>query len=159
MEIYVTTTFWGPLTQDKFNVRTVDEKKTTEYKGFYEAGEWKFQMYEGNRLVLESRRVKLSGKRTFWGHQRYKILWEGKEIGILKRSFFRKELVFEGKNYPFPTLFRRSIDDLKLTFPLKSLIYRRNVKSICTATEPVKIMMAIAMTIFVWFTWNALPVD
>lgn len=159
MEIHVTTTFWGPLTQDKFLVRTIGEKGTKEYKCFYKAGEWGFQMFDEHKLILESRRVKLSRKKTFLGYQRYKILWQGNEIAILNKSYFKKELSFDGKSYPFPTLFKPYIDVLNLKFPLKVWIYRRNVKSICTSTEPLKIMLAIATTIFVWFTWNAVPAD
>ncbi len=159
MEIQVSTTFWGPLTQNKFFVRTIDEKGTKEYECSYEAGEWNFQMYAEGKLVLESQQLKLSGKKTFFGHQSYKILWEGREIGTLNKSYFKKEITFDGKSYPFPKLLKPSIDELNLKFPLRSLIYRRKVKSNCTSTEPTKIMLAIAITIFVWFTWNALPMD
>jgi len=159
MEIFVSTTFLGQLTQNKFFVRTIDEKGTKEYKCSYEAGEWNFQMYRDDKLILESQRIKLSGKKTFLGHQSYTIRWEGNEIGILNRSYFKKKLIFDGKSHPFPKLFKPSIDDLNLKFPLSIWIYRRNVKSNCTAAEPPKIMLAIATTVFVWFTWNALPAD
>jgi len=159
MEIHVYQTFLGPLTQNKFFVRTVAEKRTKEYKCSYRAGEWNFQMYSKDKLILESQQIKLSGKKTFMGHQSYRILWERKEIGILNKSYFKKELIFDGKSHPFPKLFKPSIDDLNLKFPLSTWIYRRKVKSNCTSTEPRKIMQAIAITVFVWFTWNALPAD
>lgn len=159
MEIHVSTTFWEPLAQDNFSVRTIDGNETNEYKCSYVAGEWQFQMYAGDKLILESKRIRLSGKKTFLGHQSYKILWDGNEIGILNRSYFKKELIFDGKRHPFPKLFKPSIDDLNLKFPLRTWISRRNVKSKCTSAEPRKIMLAIAVTIFVWLTWNALPAD
>lgn len=159
MEIHVSTTFLGPLTQNKFFVRTIDENGTKEYECSYESGEWKFQMYEEDKLILESQRIKLSAKKTFLGRQNYKILWERNEIGIVKRSYFKKEITFDGKNYLFPRLLKPSMDELNLKFPLRTWIYRRNVKSNCTSTETTKIMLAIAMTIFIWLTWNALPAD
>jgi hypothetical protein len=159
MEIHVSTTFLGTLTQNKFFVRTIDEKGTNEYECSYEAGEWNFQMSMDGKLILESQRIKLSGKKTFLGHQSYKLLWEGNEIGMFNRSYLKKEITFDGRSYSFPKLFKLSIADLGLKFPLRTWIYRRNVKSNCTSTEPTKIMLAIAMTIFVWFTWNALPAD
>ncbi len=48
---------------------------------------------------------------------------------------------------------------LGLEFPLRSLLYRRTVRSRCSSEVPVERMLAVAITIFVWFTWNALPAD
>ncbi len=159
MEIIVFQSFWGPLTQNKFFVKIIDERNTEEYKGSYDAGEWDFQLYKGDRLILESKKTKLLRKKLFLRYREYKIVWEGKEIGILKRSLGKKEIVTKNERYPFPGIFRRNIPQLRLTFPLSSLIYRRNVRAYCFATEPNKIMLAIAMTIYFWFTWNALPAD
>jgi hypothetical protein len=159
MEIHISTSFWDPLKQGNFSVKVIDQLKTVEYQGTYNEGEWAFKMFGKEKLFLESQRIKLSGKETFLGHQRYKILWEGNEIGILNKSYRKKEIIFDGKSHSFPKLFKPSINDLNLKFPLSTWIYRRNVKSYCTAVETRKIMLAIAMTIFIWFTWNALPAD
>lgn len=159
MEINVSTPFLGPLTQEKFSVKVIDRRDIKEYHGTYDAGEWAFKLFENEKLVLESQRVKLSGKETFFGHQRYKIIWEGIEIAFLNKSYLKKEIIFDEKHYSFPKLFKPSIYDLKLEFPLRTWIWRRKVKSYCTTTEPHKIMLAIAITILVWFTWNALPAD
>lgn len=159
MKIHVSTTFLGPLTQNTFFVKTTDEQETKEYRGVYEAGEWEFQLYAEDKLILESRRIKLSGGKTFLGHRRYKILWEGREIGVVNRSYFRKELIFDGESHPFPRLFNCSVEGLDLKFPLSAWVYRRKVTSECTSAEETRGMLAIATTIFVWFTWNALPAD
>jgi hypothetical protein len=159
VEIHVSTTFWEPLTQNKFIVRTIDEKGTKEYKCSYEAGEWNFKMYGEDKLILESQRIKLSGKETFLGRQEYRIIWEGKQIGILKKSFMNKQIIAGNECYPFPRLFRPNISALNLTFPFSALIWRRKVRSYCLETEPSTIMLSIAITIYVWFTWNAIPAD
>ena len=159
MEIIVFQTFWGPLTQDKFFVKTIDSKDSREYKGFYQAGEWNFQIYDGENLILESRIQKTLRQNYLFRYREYKIIWEGTEIGILKRSFRKKEIVTESESYPFPGLFRRKISHLNLIFPFSSWIYRRKVRAYCLATERNKVMLSIAMTVYFWFTWNALPAD
>jgi len=159
MEINVSTSFPGPLTQERFSVKIIDGRDVKKYKGTYDAGESAFKLFENEKIVLENQRVKLSGKKTFLGHQRYKISWEGKEIAFPNKSYLNRKIIFNEKHYSFPRLFKPSIYDLKLEFPLRTRIWRRKVKSFCTTTEPHKIMLAIAITIFVWFTWNALPAD
>jgi len=159
MEIHISTSFTGPLFQNKFFVGIIDEKGPKEYKGSYEAGEWCFKLYEEDKLILESQRIKLSGKEIFLGRQEYRIIWEGKEIGILKKKYIKKEIIAGTKCYPFPSLFRPKISLLNLAFPFRTWIWRRKVQSYCLATKPNLIMLSIAMTIYVWFTWNALPAD
>ena len=159
MEIIVFTSFLGKLTQEKFTVKVIDDPNIREFQGTYNAGEWAFKLFKNETLILESQRVKLPGKETFLGHQRYRIIWEGKEIAFLNKSYLKREVVFDEKNCPFPRLFKPSIDDLKLEFPLRTWIWRKTVKSYCTTTEQDKMMLAIAITIFMWFTWNALPAD
>ena len=159
MKIHISTSFWGPLKEENFFVKVIDQQQTVEYQGTYNAGEWAFKVFEKEKLFLESQRVKLSGKETFLGHQRYKILWDGNEIGICNKSYRKKEIVFDGKSHSFPKLFKPSIEELNLKFPLATWIYRRNVKSYCMAVETRKIMLAITITIFMWFTWNAVPAD
>ena len=159
MEIIVFTSFLGPLKQEKFTVKVIDGLNINEHHGIYNAGEWAFKLFKNETLVLESQRVKLPGKETFLGHQRYRIIWERTEIAFLNKSYLKREIIFDENNYSFPRLFKPSIDDLKLEFPLRTWIWRRTVKSYCTTTEQDKMMLAIAITIFVWFTWNALPAD
>lgn len=159
MEIHVSTTFLGPLSQDEFFVRTIDGKDLKEYKGTFEAGEWNFKLYVEDKLILESQRIKLTGKETFLEREEYRIIWQGKEIGLLKKSYMKKDIIAGNKCYPFPILFRPKISSLNLTFPFSTWIWRRKIRSYCLATEPKLIMLSIAVTIYVWFTWNALPAD
>lgn len=157
MRIRISTTFWFPLVQDTFFV-ALDERKKA-YIGRFRSGEWSFELYEGKTLVLASRRIKLPRKETFLGHQRYSIVWQDQEIARLHKSWFRKELFVGQACYRLPGLFHRDLPALCLTFPWWSLLWRRTVTSYCTASEPVTQMLAIAVTIFVWFTWNAVPAD
>lgn len=159
MDIHVFTTFLGPLTQDTFSVRTIDEHGTMEYTCSYEAGEWDFKMYGKDKLILESQRINLPGKDTFLGRREYRIIWEEKEIGVFKKSYMKKVIVAANTCYPFPGIFRPNIPELNLTFPFSALIWRRKVRSHCLAKESEKAMLSIALTIYVWFTWNALPAD
>jgi len=159
MEIQVTTTFLGPLTQNKFFVRLIDDRETREYKGKYEAGKWEFELFYEEKLILESREVKLPGKETFLGHQKYEVFFEGEELAVLNKSYLEKEIIFRDKSYSFPKLMKPSIPDLKLKFPLRTWVSRGTVKSNCRATRAHEIMLAIAITIFIWFTWNAIPAD
>ena len=114
MEINVSTSFLGPLTQEKFSVKIIDGGNMKEYQGTYDAGEWAFKLFENERLFLESQRVKLSGKETFLGHQRYRIIWEGMEIAFLNKSYRKRKITFNERHYSFPKLFKPSIYDLKL---------------------------------------------
>lgn len=157
MRIRITTTFWFPLVQDTFFV-ALDERKKA-YTGHYTSGEWSFELYENGILVLASRRIKLSRKETLLGHQRYRIIWQDQEIALLHKSWFRKELIVGQRRYLLPGLLHRDVPGLALTFPLKSLLWRWSVTSYCQATEPETLMLAIAATIFVWFTWGAVPAD
>lgn len=159
MQIIVSTHFWSPLTQNTFCVKIIDGNTKQEYRGFYEAGEWNFRIFKDDELILESRRLPLSGRKIFSGHKNYEILWEAKKLGILKKSYMRKEIIYGEYRLVIPGLFTPEIPELKLRFPLKSLIYRRTVRSICFASNRSEIMLAVAITIFVWFTWNALPAD
>ena len=159
MEIQVSTSFFGPLTQNKFFVRLVDDRETREFKGKYDAGEWKFELFDEKKLILESRKVKLSKKETFLGHQKYEVFFEGKELAVLNKSYLKKEIIFRRKSYSFPKIFRPSIEELKLKFPLRTWISRSTVKSSTWASDIQEIMLAIAITIFIWFTWNAVPAD
>lgn len=159
MEIHISTSFLGSFTQNKFVVKVTDHQNTKEYKGTYSAGEWAFKLYDDEKLIIESQREKLSGKHTFLGRQRYRIFWEGDEIGVLNKSYLGKTIIADDEQYSLPRLFRPYISALKLKFPLSVWIGRRKVKSYCDATESGKIMLAIAITIFVWFTWNAIPAD
>lgn len=77
MEIQVFSTFWNPLSQNKFFVKTIAKNATKEYKDSYHAGEWNFKIYDGD-----------------------KIIWEGEEIGILKRYGRKKEIITESELYP-----------------------------------------------------------
>ena len=104
MEIYISTSFLGPLTQSKFSVKVIDRQNTKEYEGTYNAGEWVLKLFEKEKLVLESQSVKLPGKETFLGHQRYEILWEGEQIAVLNKSYFKNRIVFNEKQYDFPKL-------------------------------------------------------
>ena len=159
MEIQVLATFWAPITQERFLVRLHERGVVEEYEGTYEPGRWDFKLHKNDAIVLESQRVKLSSRDTFFGRQQYKICFEGREIGVLKRSYFRKEVMCGERYYPFPTLFRRNIPGLQLKFPLGTWLWRRKVKSYCMADGTEKMMLSIAITIYIWFTWNAIPAD
>jgi len=159
MEIQVSTSFLGHFTQNKFFVRLIDDRETREYKGKHEAGKWEFELFDEEKLILESREVKLSGKKIFLGHQKYEVFFEGKELAVLNKSYLKKEIIFRDKSYPFPKLLKPSIPELKLEFPLKTWVSRGTVKSNCRAEDAQEIMLAVTITIFIWFTWNALPAD
>ncbi|WP_457571419.1 hypothetical protein [Desulfovulcanus sp.] len=158
MEIQVHTNFLGPLTQ-KFFVKAIDDKKSKEYKCAKETDDWDFKMYEENKVILESKRIKLSKKETFWGHQEYEIIYKEKAIGIFKKKYFYKEIVVGEKRFPFPTLLRRNISGLNLQFPFTIWIWRRKVKSYCQTSEENILMLSVAMTIYIWFTWNRIGAD
>lgn len=159
MEIQVSTSFLGSITQDKFSVKTIDHQNTKEYEGTYNAGEWAFKLFEEERIVLESQRVKLPGKETFLGHEQYNIFYNGEQIAVLKKSYLKRHVIFNEKQYDLPKLFKPSISELRLTFPTSTWIGRRKVKSYCTAVESDKIMLGIAITIFMWLTRNAISAD
>lgn len=160
MKIIVSTSFLGIITQNKLSVKTVDEFRSIEYSGTYHAGEWEFKLFNNeNKIVLESKREKLPKKQTFLGRQQYTLLWEGREMASVKKSYFKREVVHNEKHLPFPGLFKRSIPEIGLKFPISALLYRRKVKSYCSSKEIEDIMLSIAMTIFTWFTWNAIPAD
>jgi len=97
---------------------------------------------------------KSSQKESITGLQEYDIIYNKKVIGTFKKRFLKKEIIADEKKFPFPRLFNRNISGLNLEFPFSCWIWRREVKSYCYATDPNIIMLSIAMTIYVWLTWN-----
>lgn len=159
MDIKVSTTFWGPLYQNRFSLITRDEKSETTYTGFFEAGDWNFELVAEDEVFLESRRKDLPGRQAFLGRREYEIFRQGRKIGELKRSYLKKELWSDGFRCSFPGIFNPRLSHLGLNFPFRTWVSRREVQSRCQAEEPKLVMLSIAMTIYVWFTWNALPAD
>lgn len=93
------------------------------------------------------------------GHKKYRIFSGEEELCCVNKSLFKKEISVDEQGYSFPGVLRRSISELELSFPLWSLLWRRRVKSYCVSNNQRKLMLAVAITILVWLTWNALPAD
>lgn len=159
MKICVFSTFWNPLKQDTFTAQIKHEQQVIEYRGEYEAGSWSFKLFDESGLILESRQKTLPKRETFLGHQDYQILLKGSELADLNRRYTGKRIIFMEREYPFPKFFERTIPDLNLTFPMTAWVHRRKVRSTCTSPDETKQFLSIAMTIFIWFTWNAIPAD
>ena len=159
MKIQIFSTFWNPLNQDSFTARLNEGHQVVDYKGEYEAGAWAFKLFDEKQLVLESQRVTLSKKDTFLGHQAYRIYLRGKELAELSRLYARKRLAYNGREYAFPKLLQPTISGLNLRFSLATWIHRRKVKSYCTALDEERRFLSIAVSIFTWLTWNAIPAD
>ena len=158
MEIRVYTSFFGPITR-RFFVKLSAPAGKRVFDCSKETDGWDFMMLDGSDVVLESRRKKLTMKETFLGHEEYDIIYRGSIIGVFKKSLFHKEIVSGENRFMFPRLFNRAVPGLKLEFPLSVWLWRRTVAGYCRAVEEKTVMLAIAMTIYIWFTWNRVGAD
>jgi len=157
MEIHVSKTFWG-RSDKRFSVRTIDKDGIVEYEGAHTMCDWTFELHAENKLILESQQIRLSFKESFfYGREEYRIIWERKEIGILKKSLRNKEIFAGDERYPIPGFFLPDIPGLDLLLPFSAFLRRRKTRSCCLETEPNKIMLSLAITIYFWLSWNSDP--
>jgi len=169
MEIQVWTTFSGRWTQDRFYVRTITHDSTHEYSCYCESGgrRWNFRMYSGEKLELESHQLKLPFKERFiYGRREHGIVWQGKEIGVLRKSLMGQEITAGGASYAFPRFIWPDIPGLRLTFSFNAfvtipivgeLLWNPRVRSYCLEADSDLIGLSIAITIYVWLARNLLP--
>lgn len=160
MKIVVGTTLLGHVSQDRFFVRlSGNSDAALEYTGKFEAGTWEFELRRDNMILLRSQRIKLSAWQTLLGREVYRILHESNELFTVNKVLLKGTIIWNGREYSFPSFSQPRIEDFELTFPWNNLLWGMRVRSYCDSTDPKKILPAIAITILVWLRWNAIASD